>query len=437
MQPFDPKQQPDPVFLQQQQVLQQEHLQRGRARRKARGSAVSPQIRARTRIRTAVAWSAAVVVLSWMIVIATHVEWVRQHDGPSIHPISYFVPVAVAVLAAGFLLLLRQRKAGSIQDGHSPESAGAQRMSLGYASGRLADPDALLVRARRPGEANDTPVHVQQGPETAPAPGGLSLVVISGSSHRQIPIPAGGMVLGRDGQLGPPFSTDFLVSRKHVSVHHCDDGSVEVADLGSVNGTFINDTKVHNQARMQASDVLRIGKIELILGPARSAETALDDTIGLEPASAITDETAGASSSQYHIDQQRGGVINNVGRDQHNSYVQQRENFLHEIAATKTKARWLVWIGFLAFVVGFALFAAGVLGFIKQAGSAVQTGGGVTSPFGPEIGGVPSGLFGWALAALGMLLLVVGIVLHIVATSRRRRVDRELPAPPPWPDNGS
>jgi hypothetical protein len=27
------------------------------------------------------------------------------------------------------------------------------------------------------------------------------------------------------------------------------------------------------------------------------------------------------------------------------------------------------------------------------------------------------------------LLIIVGIVLHVVATSRRRRVDRELPLP--------
>ena len=147
-------------------------------------------------------------------------------------------------------------------------------------------------------------------------------------------------------------------------------------------------------------------------------------------------ETAGALSSRYYIDQQTGEVINNVGRDQFNAYVEHRENFLREIAATRTKARWLVWTGFLAFVVGFGLFAAGILGFMKQVGSAGVTGGSVTSPFGPDIGGVPSGLIGWALAALGMLLLVVGIVLHIVATSRRKRVNRELPVLPPWPGTG-
>jgi hypothetical protein len=112
-----------------------------------------------------------------------------------------------------------------------------------------------------------------------------------------------------------------------------------------------------------------------------------------------------------------------------------RDNFLREIAATRTKARWLVWTGFLAFVVGFALFAAADLGFLKQVSTDIQTGSTdpPVSPFGRDIAGIPSGLLGWALAALGMLLLVVGIVLHIVATSRRKRVERELPVPAPWP----
>ncbi len=306
MQPLDPKQQPDSAFLQHQKIPQQERLHRGDDRRKAHGSAVSPQLRVKSRIRTAAGWSAAVAVLSWMIVIATHVEWVRQHDGPSIHPISYFVPVVISVLAAGFFLLLRQRKAASVQDRPEGVGAAAQRMSSGYVAGRPPEPDATKDRARRPDE-------------------------------------------GDEGDEG-------------------------------------------------------------------------DDT------------TAGVSSSEFNINGQSAGIINNAGRlYNYNRYVQQRDNFLREIAATKTKARWLVWTGFVAFVVGFGIFAAGVLGFIKQAGSAVQTSGGVTSPFGPDIGGVPSGLLGWALGALGMLLLVVGIVLHIVATSRRRRVDREHPVPPPWP----
>ena len=141
---------------------------------------------------------------------------------------------------------------------------------------------------------------------------------------------------------------------------------------------------------------------------------------------------------RYDVDRQDAGVIKNVARDPYNAYVhqvQQRENFLREIAATRTKARWLVWTGLALFVVGFGLFAASILRFMTQASHAVSSGnvGPPVDPFGQEVGGIPSGLLGWAIAAVGMLLVVVGIVLHIVATSRRRRVDREQPVPyPMW-----
>ena len=146
---------------------------------------------------------------------------------------------------------------------------------------------------------------------------------------------------------------------------------------------------------------------------------------------------------RYEIGQQHGQVISNVGRDQYNAHVQQviqqRESFLREIARTKTKARWLVWLGLLLFVGGFALFAAADVNFLRQIANDVQNNGNTappTDPFGRPIGGIPSGLLGWAIAAVGALMLMIGIVLHIVATSRRRRVAREYPVPMPWPPGG-
>jgi len=104
----------------------------------------------------------------------------------------------------------------------------------------------------------------------APFNAGPSLVVISDPGQaRQIPIPFNGIVLGRDAQLGPPFSTDEYVSRKHVSVQPCRGGGVEIADLGSANGTYVNGARVRLPARMQDSDVLRIGEIELKLAAPR------------------------------------------------------------------------------------------------------------------------------------------------------------------------
>ena len=95
---------------------------------------------------------------------------------------------------------------------------------------------------------------------------GPSLVVTSRTGlARQIPVPFRGIVLGRDAQLGPPFSTDEFVSRSHVWVRRRGDGVVEVTDLGSANGTYVNGLRVRAPTRIRDSDVLRIGRIYLKL----------------------------------------------------------------------------------------------------------------------------------------------------------------------------
>ena len=55
--------------------------------------------RARSRpiaARTA-AWLSGCVVLIWVLVVASHAEWVRLHDGP-IHPVSYGLAVVITVV---------------------------------------------------------------------------------------------------------------------------------------------------------------------------------------------------------------------------------------------------------------------------------------------------------------------------------------------------
>jgi pSer/pThr/pTyr-binding forkhead associated (FHA) protein len=109
----------------------------------------------------------------------------------------------------------------------------------------------------------------------APFNPGPSLVVISGTGlPRQIPIAFKGIVLGRDDRLGPPFSTDEFVSRSHVWVRRRHDG-VEVTDLDSANGTYVNGTRVRAPTRMQHSDVLRIGRIQLKLAWPQQMDQAM------------------------------------------------------------------------------------------------------------------------------------------------------------------
>ena len=99
----------------------------------------------------------------------------------------------------------------------------------------------------------------------APFNPGPSLVVTSGTGlARKIPVTFRGIVLGRDARLGPPFSSDEFVSRNHVWVRRRGDG-VEVTDLGSANGTYVNGTRVRAPTLMQHCDVLRIGQIHLKL----------------------------------------------------------------------------------------------------------------------------------------------------------------------------
>ena len=259
------------------------------------------------------------------------------------------------------------------------------------------------------------------------------LVVLAPDSDRgrRIPLDRDYLVVGREQTCDVRFD-DPCVSRTHAALRRSGN-TVYVEDLGSSAGTFVNGAATTAPHELRGGDVLTFASV----------------TARLETDSAVADETSAmpARSAEAtvarHIDEQRAGVINNVDRDQYISHVQyvnqQRENFLREVAATKTKARWLAWTGFVMFVVGFGIFAAADLSFIKGISDAIQNGGQpppTTSPFGREIGGVPFGLAGWALAAIGMILLVVGIVLHIAATSRRRRAYREFPVLPPWPDAG-
>jgi hypothetical protein len=233
------------------------------------------------------------------------------------------------------------------------------------------------------------------------------------------------LVVGRGPACDVRFD-DPSVSRTHAALQRRGN-AVYLEDLGSTAGTFVNGTAATAARELHAGDILAFASVTARLeadGPA--GEQTI--TMAVRP--------AGAGDARY-IDQQHGGVINNAERIQYIN--QQRENFLREVAATKTKARWLAWTGFVLFVVGFGTFAAADLSFIKGISDAIQHGSQPdpgTSPFGREIWGIPFGLVGWALAALGMILLIVGILLHIVATSRRRRAYREFPVPAPWPGGG-
>jgi pSer/pThr/pTyr-binding forkhead associated (FHA) protein len=69
--------------------------------------------------------------------------------------------------------------------------------------------------------------------------------------------------------LGRAPRADFIVNVALVSRLHCrfeaDNEKLEVVDLSSTNGTFVNEQRV-DRARLASGDRLRIGRLELQVG---------------------------------------------------------------------------------------------------------------------------------------------------------------------------
>lgn len=55
---------------------------------------------------------------------------------------------------------------------------------------------------------------------------------------------------------------DFTVSRRHAEVHHVD-GAYEVRDLGSLNGTYVNQERVEERQLLHG-DELQVGKFRMV-----------------------------------------------------------------------------------------------------------------------------------------------------------------------------
>ncbi len=133
-------------------------------------------------------------------------------------------------------------------------------------------------------------------------------------------------VLGKkhQGKVIPLVSRKFLIGREEdchlrptselVSRHHCaitvDDYTVQLRDLGSTNGTFVNEQRVNGAVTLKAGDQIRVGKLvlELLVSQVSEEEakagsghpesvTALNDLLKDRSA---TDTSAVAGSETVH-----------------------------------------------------------------------------------------------------------------------------------------
>lgn len=68
--------------------------------------------------------------------------------------------------------------------------------------------------------------------------------------------------------IGRATGADFILDAALVSRVHCrltalQDGGLEITDLESTNGTFVNGTRIET-ARLTAGDRVQVGRVELV-----------------------------------------------------------------------------------------------------------------------------------------------------------------------------
>lgn len=93
--------------------------------------------------------------------------------------------------------------------------------------------------------------------------GSALLVIRSGpEAGTRIDLPIGITWAGRHPESGI-FLDDITVSRRHVSFDRHPNGSVRVKDNSSLNGTYVNRTRI-DEVVLHAGDEVQIGKFKLV-----------------------------------------------------------------------------------------------------------------------------------------------------------------------------
>jgi pSer/pThr/pTyr-binding forkhead associated (FHA) protein len=104
------------------------------------------------------------------------------------------------------------------------------------------------------------------------------LIIQSGKlAGKQLAVPMKEVLIGRDEgcyiRMGSPE-----ISRKHCSLRSTPEG-IQVVDLGSANGTLVNDVRIAGPTILKGGDLLRVGPALFLVDGPKPAQPKLDDDV--------------------------------------------------------------------------------------------------------------------------------------------------------------
>jgi pSer/pThr/pTyr-binding forkhead associated (FHA) protein len=99
--------------------------------------------------------------------------------------------------------------------------------------------------------------------ESAPEqPEHFLYMIVDGRAEKQFPVNGAGLRIGRSAPA-EVILIDKLLSRRHCRVELSNDELI-VVDLGSTNGTFVDNEKVEAQTILPVGSVLKVGECQLV-----------------------------------------------------------------------------------------------------------------------------------------------------------------------------
>ncbi len=101
----------------------------------------------------------------------------------------------------------------------------------------------------------------------------LKLVVLAGAKQgTEIPLKKDKFLIGRAKECALRANSD-AISRRHCAIVRMN-GRVTVRDLGSRNGTFVNDERIEKEVPLSVGDELRVGPLKFRIAAASKAPAA-------------------------------------------------------------------------------------------------------------------------------------------------------------------